>query len=123
MIRQFFAGFLFAFAAAGCNVASDPIDSDLSDEIDVSEGAHELSAKEGESCGGFAGITCADGLFCDFAPETSCGSGDQAGVCIAPPGACLPVMHAVCGCDGRTYGNACAAAQSLVSVLHTGACK
>jgi hypothetical protein len=89
------------------------------------KGACEASggAGEGEMCGGLLGVACADGLFCDFAPETVCGSGDQTGICTEPPPACLHIYKPVCGCDGLTYGNACEAAASSVSVLHDGACK
>jgi hypothetical protein len=77
---------------------------------------------EGEICGGFAGFQCEPGLYCDFAPETSCGAGDQAGVCAPSPDACIQIFDPVCGCDGKTYGNACEAARLGVSVAHEGAC-
>lgn len=122
MIRKIIAGLLLAFAAAGCN-PSEPADGYPDDDSELGEADSELTAREGEPCGGIAGIQCEKGLFCNFPVETACGSGDQQGTCEAPPQACILVMKLVCGCDGQTYNNACAAAQAEVSVLHDGACK
>jgi hypothetical protein len=76
----------------------------------------------GEQCGGFAGIACSEGDFCDYAPDASCGNGDQLGMCRTIPSVCPGVVDPVCGCDQTTYSNACAAAAAGVSVLHDGDC-
>jgi cysteine-rich repeat protein len=53
------------------------------------------------------------------------GAGDcaGAGVCRQQPGACIGVLEPVCGCDGRTYVNACEAARAGVSVRAEGRCE
>ena len=73
-------------------------------------------------CGGIAGIRCGEKQYCSFAPEARCGAGDMSGTCAPKPDACTLQLDEVCGCDGKTYGNACAAAQAGISVAMKGAC-
>lgn len=77
----------------------------------------------GESCGGIAGMQCAEKLYCAFAPEANCGAADRTGSCKPIPELCTMQFAAVCGCDDKTYSNACVAARSAVSVAHEGACE
>jgi len=59
-------------------------------------------------CGGFLGITCAAGTYCDFA-EGSCGQGDVLGTCRTIPDVCTKECTETCGCDGKFYCNPCLA--------------
>ena len=74
------------------------------------------------ACGGLRGVRCATGQYCRFALAVNCGSGDQTGVCTPVPGVCDLTTSYVCGCDEKTYDNACLAAVALTSVAANGAC-
>jgi hypothetical protein len=73
-------------------------------------------------CGGIAGLRCPDKQYCAYAPEARCGAADMSGSCAPIPDVCTQQLDEVCGCDDKTYGNACTAARAGVSVAMKGPC-
>jgi Kazal-type serine protease inhibitor domain len=93
-----------------------------------SEGTCESTGgASGETCGGIAALDCDAGQFCNY-EEAAGGQGcnnqiaDAAGKCNATPRGCTRDSRPVCGCDHRTYNNACEAHAAGMSVWHDGAC-
>ena len=95
-------------AAAGVSIAKD--------------GACQSGGGGGKTCGGIAGIACGSGEFCNFPESAHCGAADQTGTCATKPQICTADYTPVCGCDSKTYGNACGAQAAGISVAHKGAC-
>jgi hypothetical protein len=77
-----------------------------------------------------------DGAVCDVAGARACKAGSYCkrpfGACVADPagrGVCSPIpdicsdsVKPVCGCNGKTYPNACMAEIDDASVAHEGSC-
>jgi len=75
----------------------------------------------GKTCGGFPGMQCDAGLFCQKKPG-SCAVIDMSGICVRVPHICPLFVRPVCGCDGKTYGNDCERQKAMVSRAHNGKC-
>jgi hypothetical protein len=72
----------------------------------------------GTGCGVGDASACASGEYC-AAPVGQC-SGK--GTCAKKPEACDMMYAPVCGCDVKTYGNACSAASAGMVVASSGEC-
>jgi hypothetical protein len=79
-------------------------------------------ADDGVACGARAGASCADAQYCAYLAGALCGAADAEASCRLRPAECIAMDAPVCGCDGKTYANACEAARAGVGVLSEGAC-
>lgn len=106
-----------------CPDGDDPGDGDGDGNGD-GDGAPSGS---GMTCGGIAALMCPAGEFCNYEADAG-GLGcdgavaDTAGSCQPLPQACDDIAKPVCGCDRRTYSNACEAHVASTSVLREDAC-
>jgi hypothetical protein len=89
---------------------------------DVQAAARKPAAL-GAMCGGYPGVQCSTGNYCAIEKGQCKTIADVSGVCQKKPEVCTLDYRPVCGCDNKTYPNACKAAAEGVSVASDGECK
>jgi Kazal-type serine protease inhibitor domain len=106
-------------ATATSNAAAT---NDMATSNSAAPQSYGSGSPTGGTCGGIVGRQCASHKdFCKL-PDGQCKVSDAQGTCTRRPEICPKIFKPVCGCDHKTYGNACEASAAGVSVQSQGAC-
>lgn len=110
---------------AGCDAGEAPANNAASTEVNNAgqSGGSSGGAPTGGTCGGLGNVQCSAATdFCKR-PTGQCDVADAQGTCTRRAQACTQDVDPVCGCDGRTYSNACQADMAGVSIQAEGECR
>jgi Kazal-type serine protease inhibitor domain len=112
---------VLSFAAVSCLATPTHEGSGAKDD----QQGHEQGANTDESELSFvSGLTCSNDTecgrrsYCQY-PTGQCSG---TGTCQTRPKICTHSFAPLCGCDGTTYADACAAAGAAMNVEHEGEC-
>jgi len=119
-MRSMAFGVLLALVLLGCSSkAPAPPETDVSQV----QAAARKPAADGAMCGGYPGVQCMEGSYCAIEKGQCKVNADVSGTCKKKPEVCTQQYQPVCGCNGKTYSNSCAAAAAGTSVASDGECK
>jgi hypothetical protein len=108
-------------AVTGAQVGEEITVKDASGDHQVPVTGPAAAGPDGQMCGGIAGVACGDKMYCAM-EVGQCQVADASGTCKTKPEICTREFMPVCGCNGKTFGNACEAAAAGVNVDRLGEC-
>ncbi len=111
-IGYFWTGFSCA-PLTGCDCIGPDCNELLSSRDRCEDAFRSCSPRP---CNDTVANQCEAGNFCAYPRASVCGENGIPGACVVAPEVCPDGGPEVCGCDGRTYFNACEANQAGVDV-------